>query len=685
MHCAQPFFASTFLLCRLAALCCLCLCLAACGSWRISDLWAEKAEQSSQHKDTAHAEKDTAIAAAAAALQQAQLPPDLMAGYSPQSTEPAQQAELITYKTEFVCEEQPELATILQSISLLEKLKASPPDNLMGLEYRIKSDEDDALKILHSHGYYAGTVRREQDSSTLPVSIRLILEPGTVFTVGESSVHYTQELHNPKAPHSLDAFGLEQGAQADASAISDAVERVPQKLHTRGYPFAAIAQTAYAINPTSHELYADVLVDAGDLARMNVVRMEGSQSVDLVYFKRMRNWRMGQLWNDAVLESYKEVLTQQGIFRSVSISPVPAQGEQEVDEGGLSDARGRPQDAAAFPQAKAYDILVKVEDGPQKSVGGGIYFDSTRGVGGQAFWEHRNLFSQGESLRANLELWQDATDLSFKFKKPGFLTRNTALTADAWLKEERTDAFEQRAGYTDIGLLHSLHRYWHASVKTALEGGTLKDTTHTKKDYAMLGVPLSLRFDNTGSLLNARKGIRATLSVSPAVGQYGDSFSVMPTTFELQGFYPVVGKDRAVLALRGKVGTLWQDDAQAVPASVRYYAGGGGSVRGYGYHRLGPLDSKDDPQGGASFAETSAELRIKITDSIGIVPFVDGGGVYKDQYPDLNGDYWQWAAGLGFRYYTSIGPIRADVAMPMNPRSSDENTPSFYISIGQSF
>lgn len=683
MHCAKPCFASAPLL-RLALLCCLCLCLCACGSWRLSDLWAPKPEQSATHQPMPKTKQDPAIAAAAASLQQAQLPPELLADYTPQDT-PAQKANLVTYKVEFICKEKPELATILHDISLLEKLKKTPPDNLMGLEFRINSDESDALKLLHSHGYYAGTVRREQDNSALPVTIRLILETGTVFTVGESTVRYTQELHNPKAPRTLDAFGLKQGDEADASAIIDAVDRVPQKLHTRGYPFAATAQTNYAINPAAHELYADVLIDAGDLARMNVVRMEGSKSVDLTYFKRMRNWRMGQLWNDSVLENYKEVLTQQGIFRSVSISPVPAQGKQEVDEGGISDARGRPQDPAAFPQAKPYDILVTVEDGPQKSVGGGLYFDSARGVGGQAFWEHRNLFSQGESLRANLELWQDASDLSFKFKKPGFLTRNTALTADSWVKAERTDAFEQRAGYADIGLLHSLHRYWQTTAKISLEGGTLEDTTHAEKKYAMLGLPLSLRFDNTGDLLNARKGMRATLSVSPAVGQYGENFTVVPTTFEIQGFYPLIGKDRAVLALRGKVGTLWQDDAQSVPASVRYYAGGGGSVRGYGYHRLGPLDSNDDPRGGASFAETSAELRVKITDSIGIVPFVDGGGVYKSQYPDINGEYWQWAAGLGLRYYTSIGPIRADVAMPMNPRSSDDNKPSFYISIGQSF
>jgi translocation and assembly module TamA len=121
-----------------------------------------------------------------------------------------------------------------------------------------------------------------------------------------------------------------------------------------------------------------------------------------------------------------------------------------------------------------------------------------------------------------------------------------------------------------------------------------------------------------------------------------------------------------------------------VPASQRFYAGGGGSVRGYKYQSIGPLDSKNDPLGGRSLVELNAEARIKIIDQFGIVPFVDGGQVYDEVYPELTSGDLQWAAGLGLRYYSPVGPIRFDVAFPLNPRGIDDPF-QFYISIGQAF
>jgi translocation and assembly module TamA len=140
---------------------------------------------------------------------------------------------------------------------------------------------------------------------------------------------------------------------------------------------------------------------------------------------------------------------------------------------------------------------------------------------------------------------------------------------------------------------------------------------------------------------------------------------------------------RFVLAGRAKFGSLVGEETDDVPANKRFYAGGGGSIRGYEFQSVGPLDANNDPLGGRSLIELNAELRVRITEQIGLVPFVDGGMVFDSVYPDFEEDL-RWAAGLGVRYFSAIGPLRLDIAIPLNKREVDDSF-QFYISLGQAF
>ncbi|MFT5445919.1 MAG: translocation and assembly module TamA, partial [Gammaproteobacteria bacterium] len=122
---------------------------------------------------------------------------------------------------------------------------------------------------------------------------------------------------------------------------------------------------------------------------------------------------------------------------------------------------------------------------------------------------------------------------------------------------------------------------------------------------------------------------------------------------------------------------------EAGPPKTRLYSGGGGSVRGYQTQFIGPLDARGDPTGGRSVLEAGVEMRIRVGENFGLVPFIDAGTVSRAIFPDFSEDV-QIAAGLGLRYHTIIGPIRADIALPINPREED-NLFEFYISIGQAF
>ena len=137
------------------------------------------------------------------------------------------------------------------------------------------------------------------------------------------------------------------------------------------------------------------------------------------------------------------------------------------------------------------------------------------------------------------------------------------------------------------------------------------------------------------------------------------------------------------LAGWGRIGSIFGDQSADIPATKRLYGGGGGSVRAFGYQMLGPLDASGDPLGGRSQLELGLELRGRITEKIGGVVFVEGGNVYEDPVPDL-GEEFLWGAGVGLRYFTDLGPIRVDVALPVNPREEDDDF-QVYVSLGQAF
>jgi translocation and assembly module TamA len=194
---------------------------------------------------------------------------------------------------------------------------------------------------------------------------------------------------------------------------------------------------------------------------------------------------------------------------------------------------------------------------------------------------------------------------------------------------------------------------------------------------------MSLTYDGSNDLLDPTEGFRLGGRVSPELSLRGGTFGYTRAQLDASAYRPV--SDRVVVAGRIRLGTIFGADRDDIAPSRRFYAGGGGSVRGYGYQRLGPRDVDGDPIGGRSLAEFALEARIRLKafgGDFGIVPFFDGGTLSTRSTPKF-GD-WQFGAGLGVRYYTSFGPIRVDVGTPLNPQS-DDGPVAVVVSLGQAF
>ncbi|MEX1108200.1 MAG: BamA/TamA family outer membrane protein, partial [Dongiaceae bacterium] len=215
------------------------------------------------------------------------------------------------------------------------------------------------------------------------------------------------------------------------------------------------------------------------------------------------------------------------------------------------------------------------------------------------------------------------------------------------------------------------------------EFAEITDFANGYEKYVVVGLPLGARYDGTDNLLDPTEGSRLYLAGTPTVVTFEEAHSYLALDAIGSTYLSPFEGDRVVFAMRGRLGSIIGTDPNNVPANRRFYSGGGGSVRGYEARSIGPLASNNDPLGGNSVWEIGIEARIKLTDDIGIVPFLDAGQVGRTSTPPFS-ETPMVAAGIGARYYTSFGPIRFDVAFPLNGRNSDKDF-QFYVSIGQAF
>lgn len=368
-----------------------------------------------------------------------------------------------------------------------------------------------------------------------------------------------------------------------------------------------------------------------------------------------------------------------------------------------SAGQGEAQADPARPGATAMPALVQSQDrvpvrivvreSPSRRTVAGLSYASDVGAGAQGAWEHRNLWGEGERLRLSTVIAQDRQELVSSFVKPAFGLRNQNLVSDAYIRKEETDSYDMMAWYVDGGLERRFSRRWTGSARVAVQGGRIKEDGFGWEPFSLFGLPMTLRRDGTDNLLSPTSGTRVQLAVTPYTGSYRGAFSLVRTQGDFSAYYAPLHKkdgsrsDRLVLAARYAIGGMFGsmgDNIEHIPGALRYYAGGGGSVRGYKYQSLGRRNAQGDPLGGLSFNVLSFEARIKMTEHFGIVPFVDAGMVYDTPWPKLGADLC-WATGLGFRYYTPIGPLRLDVAVPLDDRNDDQQAFQIYISIGQAF
>ncbi|MEH6547468.1 MAG: autotransporter assembly complex family protein [Sneathiella sp.] len=552
-----------------------------------------------------------------------------------------------------------EIGELILKSSRLEQLEDHSLPSIAAVRRRAEEDKEIFNKVLRSEGYYDNEVTYGIDAASETLDIKFTIIPGTRFRVTKFTIVYEKTAEAPDTLE-LDDLGIEVGMPARSATILSAQRSALIILANRGFPDATLVDQEVIVDFAIDGMDVTLTIDAGPRLKMGALKFDGLKTVEERYMRRISEWQPGVLYDASILNTLRRRYLRTGLFTSVQL-----------------EARTGDTDGATVP------IVLKFVERDQRTIGIGGSASTSEGLGTQAYWEHRNIFGEGEKIRADLEVAEIRRGLRLSYTKPNYRKIDQNFNADIEYKHENTEAYKEDSISTYIGLDRIWREKWIIGIGITLEYANIEDN-ESEEDFALAGLPMTARYDTTDDILDPTIGYRIGTALIPYLGLNEVSPDFLRGEIDGSAYYPILIDRRLVLAARGKIGAMAGDSASDIPATKRFYAGGGGSIRGYKYQTVGPLDSKNDPIGGRSLLEIGFEARMRITEDIGLVPFIEGGNVYESMVPDFS-DEFLWGAGLGFRYYTAVGPIRFDVAVPLDRRKNVDDAFQFYISIGQAF
>lgn len=551
------------------------------------------------------------------------------------------------------------LRNLLTQTSQLEAMRATPPATLTGLARRAQDDLPRLISALRSQAYYGAGVTYEVNGNQSPAVVRLIVDTGPRYRLRAFDITYDNPV-NGEFAHSIEDIDGARGSFATGRYVLDLEAQVIDRLHNRGYPFAeATSRTAQAyVNDARIEV--DLVVATGPYARFGTVTIEGLTRTDERYVRQRLAWEHGAPVSREAIRSTQAALSATGLFGNISIELA-----EMVDSDGY------------------LPVHISLTETAPRTVGVGLRYGTSEGPGARTYWEHRNTFGSGEHLRFEGIVASIEQSLAGSLRFPDFLHPDQSLLLGTSVFNTVTESYDERGVTGSVTVERDITQ--NLTVQGGLEGRvSVIEEDADRRDTRTIATPIGATYDDTDSALDATEGMRLSLTLTPTFGESETSLFYMITEARATGYYALDPEDRIVLAARMRAGSIFGEQNLDIPASDRFFSGGGGSVRGIGYQLAGPLDMQNDPIGGRSVIELGAEARFRVRDRFGIVPFIEGGSVFTSDVPDFSEDL-HWGAGVGFRYYTGFGPIRVDIATPLDRREGIDDVVQVYISLGQAF
>lgn len=558
------------------------------------------------------------------------------------------------------------LLTMFKKQSALEADRKNPA-NAAQIGRRSRADSDLLAELLRSQGYYDAVVEPHTQGSGEQLEVVLTADPGEQYRFASVELPGL-DAAGVETAKLRDAFAVKAGEPVIAADVIAGEAALTLALGEEGFAQAKLGSQDIEINHQTHLASLTLPVNPGPVARFGAIRVSGQPSFSARHVAVIARFKKGERFQRSKVDDLRRALIATSLVANADIQLVPVNGGRSVD------------------------VAVRLEPAPSHTLAGELGYGTGEGVRVEASWTDRNFFNPEGALTLRGILGTSEQLAGVQFRRSNFRQRDQVLNLQALASHQKFDAYEARtillAGRIERQSNFIWQKMWTWTYGSELlatdENGVFSDTgLKDTRTFLIAALPVSLGYDGSDSLLDPTRGFRLSGWVSPELSAHGGHLTYARTQIDASAYYPL--SDRVVLAGRVRLGTIFGAGVYDIAPSRRFYSGGGGSVRGYGYQQLGPKDTDGDPIGGRGLAEFAIEARIRLRQfggNFGVVPFFDGGSLSTGRSPAL--DKWRFAAGLGVRYYSSFGPIRIDVGVPLN-RQKGDGPVAVTVSLGQAF
>ncbi|MBF0425112.1 MAG: BamA/TamA family outer membrane protein [Magnetococcales bacterium] len=597
---------------------------------------------------------------------------------------PVQAEEPVAYTVSFKTDGDPTIVSLLEQTSLTFREQDQPSPSRILLDSRAMEDRRRLLNALRAHGFFAATVSHATDpaqsqtinagdSSSMdtvqeptPTRLTFVVDSGPRYTLRNCIVEPRKEVRpGSYTPPTAADLGLLRGQPADSKRVVAADKALLRHAQTHGQPFATLLPRRVIVDHATRTMDVTLRLQPGDTARLGPTTWSGLETVKPVFAQKQLLWQEGDSYDQEVQERSRNALLKTGLFAMVDLRHPEA-----VEADG------------------SLPVTIAVQERLQRSFSFGAGMTTDQGPKATLGWEHRNLWGEGEDLATQVDYGRVHKRFKGNLGKPDFGRKDQSLLFEFITESEEVEAYRKKS----VALQGGLERKYAKELRLSLGlsyrlvelyqgNSSVPDGTGT---FGLVSLPFKATLDHSDDLLNPTQGWRLNAFLAPFLDTLENGHSFTKFQAQVTGYKPVSTAPHLVLAGRIKAGMLVGSELSGVPTDERYYTGGNGSIRGYAYQLAGPLDSNGKPLGGCSLLESSVEARVEVQKSVEVVFFLDEGAAIKRPFPDFS-DRPYFGAGSGIRYLTPIGPLRLDVAVPLDRRPGIDQGYQIAASIGQAF
>lgn len=569
----------------------------------------------------------------------------------------------LSYKVEYIgIEDSTALKTIKSTIQL-STLKKKKPDSIQALRYRAESDIPTIIKILHAHGYYEASVEAvlQETHSEVTVLIKVHLGPAYILQ------SFTMALFQKDKDHCISCQGLSPSIlglhlekQVQAEEIINAELKALQYLSQCGYPLAFITNRSVIVDGDKQSVRVHLDIDAGPLSYFGPLKIEGNTTVKPLFFEQKLDWKEGETYAGNRVEETQKSLMDSGLFSSILIT----HAESPTPDGMLP-------------------MHIEVAESKHRSLYGGVSYQTYYGPGLTFGWEHRNVQGLGRRLTLQGDITKRSHSGLASYLIPNFFKIDQDYVWEARAMHLHVLPFSDRS----YSLTNRFEKKFTKKMRVSVGGKGERlfvNSSVQNGDYWLLEVPLFLGINSANNLLNPTKGFNFEYKMTPTLVASPHRHSFLIQEFSLSHYLPTTASHTLTFAQKLSGGCILSEKTNSVPVPKRFFGGSEEDLRGYAYYSVSPLTNDNKPIGGMSALYYSFEARLRLTKTLGLVPFFDTGTVSSQQFFGLT-QTWLKSVGLGARYFSFVGPFRLDVGFPLNRRKKIDKKYRILISVGQAF